>query len=230
MSEAFKFPEGNKSFMLNNERVAAYAQELLRPVPDRMQDIVAKMADDPLIPPLQISPIDGRNLELLSSIIQPKKVLEIGTLFGFSAYFLSQGLAIGGHLYTIEVESRLAEIARINLALLGKKDVVTVIEGDARLCLNDLEGNSLFDIIFIDADKKSYPEYLKWAAKNLRSGGLLIADNTFGWGYIADPDCPAEILDDVLALRKFNYVVANSPLFLTTMLPTFEGMTVAMRR
>ncbi|PHX40135.1 hypothetical protein AO263_35600 [Pseudomonas sp. NZIPFR-PS5] len=230
MSDAFKFPEGDKSFMLNNDRVAAYAQKLLLPVPGRMQDIVAEMAKDPLIPPLQISSMDGRHLELLSSVIQPKKILEIGTLFGFSAYFLSQGLAVGGHLYTIEVESRLVEIARRNLALLGKGDVITVIEGDALLCMNELEGNSLFDIIFIDADKKSYPEYLKWAAKNLRPGGLLIADNTFAWGYIAEPDCPAEILDDVLALRKFNYVVANSPLFLATMLPTFEGMTVAMRR
>lgn len=230
MGEAFEFPEGDKSFMLNNERVAAYAQKLLRPVPDGMQNIVSEMAKDSLVPHLQISAVDGRHLELLSSIMQPKKVVEIGTLFGFSAYFLSQGLAPGGHLYTIEVDPRLVAIAQQNLSRLGKSDVVTVIEGDARQRLNELGDGLLFDIIFIDADKKSYPEYLKWAVKNLRPGGLLIADNTFGWGYIADPECPTEILEDVVALRKFNYVVANSPLFLATMLPTSEGMTVAMRR
>ncbi|RON79785.1 O-methyltransferase [Pseudomonas sp. FP2196] len=230
MSEDFAFPAADKKFSLERARISAYVEQLLSPVPADLQGILANAMNDESIPPLQVSPMDARHLQLLSTIVQPQKILEIGTLFGFSAYFLSLGLAPGGRLYTIEIDERLAGIAKDNLRSLGKAGVVEVITGDACERLVQLEANGPFDIVFIDGDKVSYPHYLKWAAKNLRSGGLLIADNTFAWGYIADPECPEEIRAEVVALRKFNYVIAHSPMFLTTVLPTAEGLTVAVRR
>lgn len=230
MSEDFAFPAADKKFSIDRARISAYVEQLLSPVPVTWQAILSNIMSDESIPPLQVAAMDARHLQLLSTIVRPQKMIEIGTLFGFSAYFLSLGLAPGGRLYTIEVDERLAGIAKDNLASLGKAEAVEVITGDARERLGQLEAKGPFDIVFIDGDKVSYPHYLKWAAKNLRSGGLLIADNTFAWGYIADSECPEEIREEVVALRTFNYVVAHSPMFLTTVLPTAEGLTVAMRR
>lgn len=230
MSGDFVFSDENKEFSLDDSRIGAYVEQLLCPVPEEVNDIVQAMAQDRTVLPLQVSRTDARHLQLLSSMMRPKRILEIGTLFGFSAYFLSLGLAPQGRLFTIEVDPRMAQLARQNLQVLGKSDQVEVITGKAVDVLKTFETEEPFDLIFIDADKVTYPEYLKWAAKNLRSGGLLIADNTFAWGYIADLELPEEIAQDVKGLRKFNYVVANSPLFLTTMLPTHDGMTVALRR
>src|SRR5689334_15081994 len=108
------------------------------------------------IPAIQVSPSDGKLLELLLRLARAAKVVEIGTLIGYSAIHLARALAPGGHLWSIEYEPRHAEVAAANLAAAGLADRVTVLVGAARKLLPTLEPHAPFDAVFIDADKVSY--------------------------------------------------------------------------
>jgi len=156
--------------------------------------------------------------------------VEIGTLFGFSSYFIARGLGPDGKLITIEKDPRFGELAKQNFVELGIAEKVDQLIGSAEDVLHDIEPLGPFDFVFIDANKSSYPFYLKWAARNLIPGGVLVADNTFAWGHILDTAPPDEIVRDVQAIRTFNYVLGRSPQFCTTILPTAEGLTVAVKR
>jgi len=174
------------------------------------------------IPAIQVGPSDGKLLALLLRLVRATKVVEVGTLVGYSAIHMARALSSGGHLWSIEYEPRHAEVARANLAAAGLADRVTVLVGAGRDVLPGLEPNAPFDAVFIDADKVNYDSYGRWAIAHLRPGGLVLGDNAYLFG---------ELLEDTdrgRAMRAFHELVAAS--CDSVCAPTPEGLVIGIKR
>jgi predicted O-methyltransferase YrrM len=154
------------------------------------------------LPSIQVSPTQGKLLHLMAKGQDARKILEIGTLGGYSTIWLARALPRRGQLITLEVQSRHAEVARANLAHAGLASVVELRLGAALNLLPQLlkENRGPFDLIFIDADKPAYTEYLAWALKLSRAGTVIIADNVVRKGGVADPNNSDA---DVQGIRRF---------------------------
>jgi caffeoyl-CoA O-methyltransferase len=136
----------------------------------------------------------------------------------------------GGRLFTFEFSEKHAEVARANFAKAGFAASVVMHVGEALNELRRIEPDGPFDLVFIDADKANYENYFHWAAKNLRVGGLLIGDNCFAFGQIARTSFATKKEADIVgALNAFNVAVARHPDFRATMLPTGEGLCLAVK-
>ena len=174
---------------------------------------------------------EGKILQLLISLSGASKIVEIGTLFGYSAVWMARALPASGHLYTIERDHDCVRMARTAFEECKVSDRVTLLEGEALDLLGGLTAQGPFDLVFIDANKSAYPLYLEWAALNIRPGGLIVADNTLLGGHVAESEKPESLSRaQVTEMRKFNDLIANDPRFFGTILPTDEGLTVAIRR
>lgn len=183
---------------------------------------------------MQMGADEAKLLHLFASMIGAKTIVEIGTLGGYSAVWMARALPADGHLYTIDQsEERRPQILE-NLASCGVAERVTLLTGRAEDVLKTLSEKGPFDMVVIDADKISYDAYLDWAEANVRSGGLIIGDNSllFGAVYEDDPNRWPERVKAAshAAMRKFNERLANSENYISMLLPTAEGMTVAMKR
>ena len=174
------------------------------------------------IPAIQISPSDGKLLELLLRLVRAARVVELGTLVGYSAIHIARALAPGGHLWSIEYDPRHAEVGRANLAAAGVGDRVTVLVGAGRSVLPTLGGHAPFDAVFIDADKVSYDHYGQWAIEHLRPGGLVLGDNAYLFGELMDDS------DRGRAMRSFHEQVAKS--CDSVCIPTPDGLVVGIKR
>ncbi len=162
------------------------------------------------LPDIQVSALQGQLLQLLVRVQGAHRILEIGTLGGYSSIWMARALPPGGRLITLELEPRHAEVARANFVRAGLADRVEVRVGRAVDSLAQLvaQGAPAFDFVFIDADKESYPEYLSWAVQLARPGTLLVADNVIRNGTIIDPDHPDP---RVRGIRKFFEKMAAEP-------------------
>jgi predicted O-methyltransferase YrrM len=142
------------------------------------------------LPAISVSPNQGKFLQILAQIVAARSILEIGTLGGYSTIWLARGLRAGGHLITLEVDPKHAEVAQLNVSRAGLKDVVEIRIGNALATLPELsaERRGPFDLIFIDADKQNIPTYFEWALKLSRPGTLIIVDNVVRGGAVIDPD------------------------------------------
>lgn len=142
------------------------------------------------LPAISVSPNQGKFLQMLAQLVGARSILEIGTLGGYSTIWLARGLRAGGHLISLEVDPKHAEVARLNVARAGLQDVVEVRIGNALETVPQLsaEGRGPFDLIFIDADKQNIPAYFEWALKLSRSGTLIVVDNVVRSGAVIDAD------------------------------------------
>jgi predicted O-methyltransferase YrrM len=142
------------------------------------------------LPAISVSPNQGKLLQMLAQIVGARSILEIGTLGGYSTIWMARGLRAGGRLITLEVDPKHAEVAQLNVARAGLRDVVEVRIGNAVEILPQLsaERRGPFDLIFIDADKPNIPTYFEWALKLSRPGTLIIVDNVVRDGAVIDPD------------------------------------------
>ena len=166
------------------EQVEEYlARQVVQPE-DRMDTIVSATVAAGL-PPIEVSAAQGKFLMLLARIAGARRILEIGTLGGFSTAWLARALPPGGELISCEYEPRHAEVARANLAAAGLADRVTVRVGAALDTLPALAGP--FDLFFLDADKVNNPAYLEWAVKLARPGSVVVVDNVVRGGSVLDP-------------------------------------------
>jgi predicted O-methyltransferase YrrM len=152
------------------------------------------------LPPIDVSPVQGKFLHLLVRMAGARRILEIGTLGGYSTIWLARGLPDGGRLVTLERSPTHAAVARANLARAGLAGVVEVREGAALDLLPTLVGSEPFDLVFVDADKESNAEYLDWALRLTRPGGTVVVDNVVRQGRIVDPQDPEP---RVRATRRF---------------------------
>jgi predicted O-methyltransferase YrrM len=167
--------------------VDAYIDETLLGPDEVLADVLRASADAGL-PTIAVSPSQGKFLFILAKAIGASRILELGTLGGYSGVWLARALSRNGQLVTIEVDPRHAEVARRNFDRAGVSDLVDLRVGQALDVLPQLEAKASapFDLAFIDADKGHYPEYLEWAIRLCRPGALIIADNVVRDGAVID--------------------------------------------
>ncbi|MEH2369747.1 O-methyltransferase [Nostoc sp.] len=184
------------------------------------------------LPPHNVSPNQGKLLLLLAQIQGAQSILEIGTLGGYSTIWLARALPSDGRLITLEADPKHAEIARANIAYAGLSDVVDLRLGKALSTLPQIaaEGHGPFDLIFIDADKPSNPEYFAWALKLSRRGSLIIADNVVRNGAVIDANSNDP---SVQGVRRFNELLASEPRVSATAIQTvgskgYDGFAIAI--
>lgn len=178
---------------------------------------------------IQIGPEEGRFLQVLIALSGAKSIVEIGTLAGYSTIWMARALPPGGHITTINKDKPHIEMAKGFFAESDVNDRITMLEGDAHDVLPTLNGQ--YDMVFIDADKISYNDYLDWAEKHIRPGGLIVADNTFLHGMIFGDAPPENIAPSTWHnMRRFNERMADKSIFDSILLPTTEGITIAIKR
>ena len=211
------------------EAVDAFLDPLLAPDDDALAAALEISAAEGL-PEIAVSATQGKLLTLLTRAAGAQRALEIGTLGGYSAIRIARGLAAGGRLVTLEYDPHHADVARRNLARAGLTGVVDVRVGAALDTLPTLAGEQPFDLVFIDADKVSYPHYLEWAIRLTRPGSLIIADNVVRRGGVADPG------DDEAsaAVRAYLEALAGDPRVDGTAVQTvgskgWDGFSLAVR-
>jgi predicted O-methyltransferase YrrM len=165
-----------------------------------------------------VSPLQGKLLHLLARLQGARAILELGTLAGYSTIWLARALPPGGRLVTLEADPARAETARANVADAGLAAVVELRVGPALETLPELAGP--FDLIFLDADKRGNPEYLRWALELSRPGSLIVADNVVRGGAVLDAES-----DDpsVRGIRRFNELLASEPRVSATTIQTVGG-------
>ena len=166
--------------------------------------------------------VQGRVLSMISFMLRPKRILELGTFTGYSALCLAEGLAEGGKLVTIEHNDELEETIRRNLSRSSLADRIDLRIGDCKLVIGDLEGP--FDLVFMDADKREYCAYLDLVYPLIPVGGFILADNTLWDGHIIDPAYDKD--KQTLGLRAFNDQVAADERFEQVILPLRDGLTI----
>jgi predicted O-methyltransferase YrrM len=164
------------------------------------------------LPPIAVTPNQGKLLGLLARVQGARAILELGTLGGYSTIWLARALPAGGRLVTLEAEAEYAELARANIARAGLAESVELRVGPALQTLPQLvaEGAGPFDLIFVDADKKNNPGYFEWSLKLSRPGTLIIVDNVVRGGAILDPDADDPTLgnEGIRGIRRFFELLA----------------------
>lgn len=217
-----------KSFGNADPSITRYAIDTFHPMDSKLESVLRAQKEAGL-PAIQVGPMDGLHLEVLTRTCGARMAVEIGTLGGFSGTCIARGLKPNGKLFTLEVSELNAAVASNAFAEAGVSDRVEVLVGPALQNLSKIEKHGPFDLVFIDADKANYTNYFKWAAKNLKVGGIILGDNTFAFGFIADDTKAGDSKPSVAALREFNKTVANDKRFRSTILPTGEGLTFAVK-
>ena len=208
-------------------QIDLYVEELFAP-PDAELEAALRRSREAGLPEINVSRNQGKLLQLLAEIAGARLVLEIGTLGGYSTIHLARALSEGGLLVSLELDERYAGVARENVREAGLEDRVEVRVGDAKASLAGMvwEGEGPFDLVFIDADKESYPEYLEWALRLSRPGSLILADNAIRGGSVLDPED-----ESVRVTRNFNEALANDPRLSALVLPLIregiDGIAIA---
>lgn len=184
------------------------------------------------LPSIDVPALLGKFLQLMVQISGARRVLEIGTLGGYSTIWLARALPAGGQVVTLEIDPRHAGIARENLKAAGVLEQVQVRVGPANETLRAMHerGEGPFDLVFIDADKKSLPEYLEWSLKLSRSGSVIIADNVVRDGKVLDAGSADP---DIQGVRRMTEMMASHPRLSATAIPTagargYDGFAVAV--
>lgn len=174
---------------------------------------------------MRMSPEQGQLMAMLVRITGARRCLEIGTFVGYGTAWMAGALPAGGRITTCEIEPRYAEIARRHWQKLGILDRIDLRMGPALETIEQLESGS-FDLAFIDADKERYPLYYKSALRLLRPGGLMLIDNVFWGGEVADP---ANQDKETVAIREVTRLVKSDPRNPSATIPISDGLTLVLK-
>jgi predicted O-methyltransferase YrrM len=198
---------------------------------DPVLDAALRDSEAAGLPAIHVSPNQGKLLMLMAQSVEARSILEIGTLAGYSTIWLARALPIGGRLISLESEAKHVDVARANIARAGLANVVEVRAGRALELLPQIaaEARDPFDLIFIDADKRSYPEYFAWALKLSHRGTLIIADNVVRNGEVIDESSSDP---GVPGVRRMNELIAAEPRVSATAIQTvgakgYDGFMIA---
>ena len=199
---------------------------------DAVLEAVLHASDAARLPAIAVSPTQGKLLFLLARAMGARRILELGTLAGYSGIWLARALPTGGRLVTIEADAKHADVARGNFARAGVAHLVDLQEGPALEVLAGLHADRVaaFDFVFIDADKVHYPEYLDWAIRLGREGTLIVADNVVRDGEVIDAQSPDPA---VQAVRRFLARLAEDSRVTATAIQTvghkgYDGFAAAL--
>jgi caffeoyl-CoA O-methyltransferase len=222
--------EKNRSYQQSHltPEIGDYLVDLFAPETPGLQDAARAIASSGM-PQIQVSPWDGRILEILLRLVGARKVVELGTLGAYSAQWIARALPPDGRLWTVEASARHADVARGVLERAGLADRVVVCQGKGLDVLPTLERHGPFDAVFVDADKGGYAAYAGWAREHLRPGGLLIGDNTYLFGRLAGVEpASAEERESIASMRGFHEVLARD--FHGVCVPTTEGLSIGIKK
>jgi caffeoyl-CoA O-methyltransferase len=201
----------------------AYVEDLL--AEDEVLQRVRQRSTEAGLPPISVRPVYARLLTLLVAASGARRVLEIGTLGGYSALCMARGLGSEGRVLSLEINEAHARVAENNLREAGFGDRVEIRVGDAHQSLRALEQEpERFDFCFIDADKESYPAYLESALRLAAPGALIAADNALYHGRALDPQDGTAA---ARAVRAFNRTLMSHPRLTAVILPAFDGLALA---
>lgn len=189
---------------------------------DGALDWIQAEAERQELPKISIRPDEGLLLHLLARSVSPSRIVEIGTLAGYSGVWLARALPANGQLFTLEMNPKHAALARQSFEQAGVADKVTLMEGPALESLNQLEGE--YDFVFIDANKSGYADYLHWAIAHVRVGGMIAAHNALRGGRVTAPES-----DDDKAMAVFNQALAAEKTLASTIIAVGDGMAIGVR-
>lgn len=204
--------------------IQSYSERHTSPEPAYLADLQRETFLKVLYPRMLSGHIQGRVLSMLAKLHRPKTILEIGTYTGYSAICLAEGLASGGHLHTIDINRELEDMVMKYIKIAGIEDRVTMHIGPALEIIPKLEISP--DLVFIDADKDNYSNYLDLVLPKMPVGGLIIGDNVLWSGRILNPDLTDK---ETKALIKFSQHVNDHPDLENVLLPIRDGIMLARK-
>lgn len=204
-----------------------YITSLFAQEDEALSQVITSLREDEAH--MQISPTEGKTLHTLVKMIGAIKIIELGTLGGYSSIWMARAMDAGSKLYAIEIDYKKKDRILNNLNKCNVADKVELIIGKALNILPELEAYGPFDMIFIDADKANYLNYLDWAEKNIRKGGLIVGDNTFLFGAVYGDNSKDINPDTIKTMKEFNARLSNKDKYTSIILPTAEGMTIAVK-
>lgn len=212
---------------LNTHPRIQYIRDLFAPEDQYLISIREELVSSEF--PIQIGAEEGKLLQLLIHMNKIRTILEIGTHGAYSTIWMARALPADGKIMTLENSPSRIERARRNIGGSDVADQIQLIEGDALETLSGLD--VIVDMVFIDADKINYANYLDWAENHVRPGGLIIGDNTFLFENVYQ-DQPDETVRPAAfyAMKEFNRRLADADKYHSIMLPTKEGLTIAMKK
>jgi predicted O-methyltransferase YrrM len=187
---------------------------------DPALDAALAASDKAGLPAIAVAPPQGKFLNLLARVHGARRILEIGTLAGYSTIWLARALPADGKLITLEYDQRHADVATANIANAGFADLVEVRVGKALDSLPDLVDHGPFDLFFIDADKANNPNYFTWALRLSRPGSVIVVDNVVRSGRVVDATSTDEA---IVGTRKLGQMLAEEPRVDATMIQTVGG-------
>lgn len=204
--------------------IEEYLEQHATPMDEVLHELYRETHLHAMNPRMASGPVQGRFLQLLCQLMQPKKVLEIGTFTGFATICMARGMGSDGLLTTIEANEEYEGVIRKYLAKAAVADRVRLIIGDAKEVIPTLEGG--FDTVFIDADKISYPSYYDLVIEKLNPGGVILADNVLWEGKVLNVGTKER---DTKAIQAFNDKVQNDPRVENVLLPLRDGLMMVRK-
>jgi len=208
------------------KKIDDYAEAHTADEPALLQQLNRETWQKILAPRMLSGHLQGRVLSMLSKLIHPKYILEIGTYTGYSALCMLEGLQVGGELHTIDINEELHSIQRKYFDLSGRGEAIIQHVGDAREIIPTMDVD--FDLVFIDADKRNYPTYLDLLLPRLKSGAVILSDNVLWSGKIVEPVKEDDL--DTLALLDYNKRLKEDSRLETVLLPIRDGLTISRVR
>jgi caffeoyl-CoA O-methyltransferase len=193
--------------------------------PDPVMDAIYQSPEQNDMPMISVTPIDGHLIQWIMRLVGVRKAVEIGALAGYSGAWIARALPEDGKLYSLEKSSKHVKVARENYEFAQVADKIELLEGSALDLFPKIAPYGPFDMVFLDADKASYPQYLMWAIDNLRIGGAVLAHNAFRRGGVMRPDN-----DDDRGMDAFNRALAGDKRLDSIILPLGDAMAVGIRR
>ncbi|HUB62658.1 MAG TPA: class I SAM-dependent methyltransferase [Puia sp.] len=203
----------------------AYAERYSSAVAPLLDEIAAYTAAHHPEAHMLSGPLQGKFLEIVSRLVRPRRVLEIGTFMGYSALCLASGLAEDGRLHTIELRDEDADLAEGNFRAANRQDRIILHRGNALAIIPSL--HEVWDLVFIDADKTGYIDYYKLVMPGVRSGGLILADNVLFHGQVLQPEVEGK---NAKAIQAFNEMVAADKSVEKVMLTVRDGLFVIQKK
>lgn len=215
-----------RSHFLLDDRLSAYV-DAHDPQPSELEqrliDETAQLAESGM----QIAVGQAAFLRFLIAVSRAERVLEIGTFTGYSSLAMAQALPATGSIVALDASEEWTAVARRYWKEAGVEDKIDLRIGPAAESLRAMPEEPMFDLAFIDADKTGYPEYLELVVPRVRSGGVIVADNTLRRGRVVDPSDTSEHID---AVRRFNDLAAADDRIQSQLLPIYDGMTIAVKK
>ena len=213
-----------KALFMTHTTSLSYIRSLFAKESDELQRIRANTVGQNN--GIYIYPEEGKLLQLIIKMNQIKTIVEIGTLSGYSATWMAEALPKDGKIYTFEHDEKRYQMAKDNIT----NPKIELIKGNALNTLPSIENKAPFDMIFIDANKNGYHNYLSWAEKNIRKGGIIVADNTLLFDTVWNDNTGEKVSKAAIeSMREFNLRLGNTEKYTSILLPTEQGFSIAIK-